>query len=482
MSAIKGLKPAIVWRYFEEISNIPRESKKEQQIIPYIIGLAEKFGLEYTIDHAGNILVLVPGNKGTRPVTLQAHMDMVCEKGKDSPHAFDRDPIRLVRDGKWIRADNTTLGADNGIGLACMLALMEERSLPHPDLELLFTVDEETGLTGIAAFDASILKAKTFINLDTEEDGTIYTGCAGGLDTQVRLGLDIIDPPQGNIPVQIHVHGLKGGHSGTSIHEGRGNAIKLLGRLLWNIMADNGLYLADLSGGSKHNAIPREALALVWVKKEGFNDLKKSIAEWKDIFSSELRETEAHLEIGVSVQAGTFPAINPSDALQIIDMIQAMPHGALVINTMPETRTITSSNLAACSINNGVLNLTTSQRSLYSSATRAVSGCIQSIARLAGAKTHEHHYYPAWTPKPDSAILQTCTRQFSACFGNAPRIRTIHAGLECALLGEKVPDMDMISIGPNIEQAHSPTERVEIDTVERFWILLLAILEDLGGR
>ncbi len=482
MDATEGLQPQAVWRFFREISAIPRESKHEERIREYVLGEAARTGLRGVADGAGNVVVYKPGNAPGPAVILQAHLDMVCEKDKGTDHDFHTDPIRLVRDGDWIRGDGTTLGGDNGIGVAAMLALMEDRTLSHPDLELLFTIDEETGLTGAYGLDPSLLTGRTLVNLDSEEDGTLFIGCAGGRSTDISLEVKLEPAPPRFTPVLVKVAGLKGGHSGTDIHRGRGNAIKLLVRF-FKELDPRRYHLASFSGGSKHNVIPREAQAVILVNQggalAGLNELALFMTR---AFATELSGIDEGVRVKVLKDAGQ-PAqvISPADTARILDLLHALPHGAMQVNPEGGGSALSSTNLAICGIAGSKFGVLTNQRSASKTSIDDISEMTASIGRLSGAAVVKGDDYPAWKPDAGSRVLAVAKRAHERLFGKPPGVKVIHAGLECAVFGEKIPGLDMISLGPTIEQAHSPSERMRTADVEKLWLLLAAILGELSS-
>jgi dipeptidase D len=409
---------------------------------------------------------------------------MVCEKDKQTSHDFSTDPIRLIRKEDWITADGTTLGADNGIGVAVMLAIMEDAALMHPDLEFLFTVEEETGLTGANNLSRESFTAKTLINLDSEDEGTFCIGCAGGMNTELATGLTFQEGPEKTEEVTIRITGLRGGHSGTDIHEGFGNAIKLLTRFLQAVLPAYGYYLCGIQGGSKHNAIPREAEALIRVSKEGLRGLRKDISAWTAVFRSEFEGVDEGITL--SLEKAAHPEsriIIRSDAEKILNILQALPHGPARTDTRLDT-VMTSSNLALCFSRNNTFIVTTSQRSLMQSALNEMVSQVRAVGELAGCRVTHGIGYPAWRPNLSSQILKTSTDLYRRMYGSDPKAMVVHAGLECAVIGEKIKGVDMISMGPAIEHPHSPHERVNIRSVERFWDFLLKLLEYLtaGNR
>ena len=481
MDAIAGLKPEAIWRYFWEISQIPRESGNEGHIREHLITTAKKLSLAYKTDAAGNVLVIKPGTAGSETVILQAHMDMVCEKNPETDHDFKADPIRLVRDAGWIRAEGTTLGADDGIGMAAMLAIMEDSSLEHPNLELLFTVEEETGLTGASMLRQGFITGKTLINLDSEDDGIFYIGCAGGRNTDITLECALTDPPAGYKPVSITVTGLRGGHSGIDINKGRGNAIKLLNRFLKSTMKSVPVNLATFEGGSRHNVIPRDARAVVYLDEQTLPVLRDAASRWCSIFAQELEGIDDQIRIEVLPDPSTPKKVTvPEDTSRILTLISILPHGVLSMNESKDNLVITSTNLAVCSMEGNVFEVKTNQRSIYTTSIEDASDMIQSIGRILGARVTPSEYYPAWRPDFNSRILSQAIPVYESLFGAKPLVKVIHAGLECGVIGEKIPGIDMISIGPTVEHAHSPSERVNIETVGRMWEFIISLLENLS--
>lgn len=481
MNARADLMPEAIWRYFQEISQIPRESGNEGRIREYLITTAKKHSLEHKTDTAGNVLVIKPGTAGSETVILQAHMDMVCEKKPETAHDFNTDPIRLVEDDGWIRAEGTTLGADDGIGMAAMLALMEAPSLEHPNLELLFTVEEETGLTGASMLRQVFITGKTLINLDSEDDGIFYIGCAGGRNTDITLECTLTDPPAGYVPVSITVTGLSGGHSGIDINKGRGNAIKLVNRFIKGTIKSVPFHLASIEGGSRHNVIPRDARAVVYLDEQTLPVLKNAASRWNSIFVQELEGIDEQVKITVLPDPSAPQRVIVSeDVARILEMISILPHGVLSMNESRDNLVITSTNLAVCSMDGSVLKVKTNQRSIYTTSIEDASDMVQSIGRIIGACVTPCEDYPAWRPDFNSRILSKAIPVFESLFGKPPLVKVIHAGLECGVIGEKIPDMDMISIGPTVEHAHSPSERVNIETVGRMWEFITSLLANLS--
>ncbi len=483
--AIEGLEPQLLWEHFYQLSQIPRCSKHEEKAREFVIEVAKRNHLEYKMDNVGNVVVKLPatpGKENAPVVILQSHLDMVCEKNKDVAHDFSKDPIELVRDGEWITANGTTLGADNGIGVAAMLAVMESNDVVHGPLELLFTIDEETGLTGASGLDDHMLEGRTLLNLDSEEDGVIYIGCAGGRDTEFFLKKETEAVRSGYVPVKILVTGLQGGHSGLNIHEGRANAIKLLNRLLWNLRNEVDFQLAEMDGGNKHNAIPRECDAILYVAQEQVATVQQIAAKYDEIFKEEYKFVEKEVRVEVRTEGFTAPSTAFTTALRdnLLNMLYAMPHGVMAMSLAVPGLVETSTNLAVLKTDDQVVSVLTSQRSSVTSRLDEICEMVYAVGALVGADIRQGNGYPAWQPNPDSRVLQIAKAVHQELFGEAPEVKAIHAGLETGIIGAKFPGMDMISFGPTILGAHSPDERVHIPAVQKFWKFLTAMLATLA--
>ncbi len=484
--AIEGLEPRALWEHFYQIAQIPRCSKHEEKIRDYVIEVAKRNGLEYKMDAVGNVVVKKPATPGyeNKPgVVLQGHLDMVCEKNKDTEHDFSKDPIKLVRDGDWITADGTTLGADNGIGLAAALAVMESKDIQHGPMEFLFTIDEETGLTGATEISPDMLEGRYLLNMDSEEDGALYIGCAGGQDCELYLPVETEEVPAEFTAVQVKVGGLSGGHSGLNIHEGRGNAIKLLNRFLWKILPQVGGRLAYIEGGSKHNAIPREADAIVYLPTTRVEDLKKYAEDYQAIYRDELSAIDPDVTLTVVQDGFTAPEKMYTSQLhnKLLNLLYSIPHGVIAMSHAVPGLVETSTNLAVVGVKDNKVSILTSQRSSVGTELTDIHDMVRACGYQAGAEVHSGGGYPAWKPNPDSPLLKKSIEVFKSLFGKEPEIKAIHAGLECGIIGDKFPGMDMISFGPTIEGAHSPDERVQISTVERFWKFLVKLIEHLAA-
>ena len=482
-SAIEGLKPEGIWRRFAEIAGIPRCSKHEAAISRYLINTAKKLGLEAKADSAGNVAVkkpASPGREGCRSVCLQGHLDMVCEKTADSTHDFAKDPIELVRKDNLITAKGTTLGADNGIAVATCLAIMSDRTLEHGPLEFLLTVDEETGLTGANSLEAGFVESRILLNLDSEEEGALYVGCSGGRDTSGAWAVGADPVPAGMRLTEVAIRGLKGGHSGLEIDKGCGNAIKILTRILLRL-AEVGGRISAIDGGTKHNAIPRQASARVFVPSSRIGEARDRLRQTVSDIGSELATVEPALSISVSESPRVRRGRVWKKALQkrVLQTLTALPHGVFKMSADIPGLVETSSNLAIIETEKSQIRIITSQRSSVASELDEIAEVVRTIFAMGGAEVRASDGYPGWKPNMDSEILRLAKETYLGLFGKYPEVKAIHAGLECGIIGEKYPGMDMVSFGPTLEAVHTPDERIHIDTVERFWQFLLALLRQV---
>ena len=480
--ALKGLKPERVWFYFGQIMQIPRPSKHEGRISAWLVNWGKEQGLETLSDKLGNVLIRKPASKGyekSAGVCLQAHMDMVCEKNNDKKFDFMNDAIQPVLDGEWLTADGTTLGADDGIGVATILAILEDKKLQHPALEALITVDEETGLTGANGLSRSWLKSQILLNFDDEDGGEYCIGCAGGIDTVVDIDFKLVAAPKDHKAFKLKVSGLKGGHSGDDIHRGRGCANKLINRILWAGTYKHSMRLASLDGGNLRNAIAREAEAVVTVPQSQVRAFKTMVTKMSKAMVVEFRSTEPDMEFELRDVDMPKKLIDKETQEKLVNVLYACAHGVLAMSREIENFVETSTNLASIKMIDGAFHIATSQRSSSESAKQAAASKIEATFRLAGARVSHSDGYPGWTPNPDSRVLKVGVDVYKKMYGREPIVRAIHAGLECGLIGEKYPAMDMISYGPTLRGVHSPDERIEIKTVEMFWNQTLEILKRL---
>ena len=478
--AIEGLKPELLWNYFYGISQVPRPSKKEEKVREHVRNFAKENNFDFVEDSVGNIVIKVPATKGyeDKPViVLQGHVDMVCEKNKGTEHDFENDPIKLIKDGDWITADGTTLGADNAIGVAAGMAAATDPDCVHGPLELLCTIDEETGMTGVGALQSGFISGKTLLNMDSEEDGAFYVGCCGGQDTLGIYEIQTTDIKEGFEPYELMITGLKGGHSGLDIHQQRANAIKLLARLLHRFEGIK-YKIADINGGSLRNAIPREAEVTLLINPSDETKVKEVISKFIDDSLLEYKTTDGGLEVKFEKKEGNFDKVFRKKFVRtIINAILAMPHGVMAMSPDIPGLVETSTNLATVKMEDGKLKIGTSQRSSINSAKMNIAYSVAAVLSLARGEVIIGDSYPGWQPNMDSELLKKCKSLYKEMYGSDPEIKAIHAGLETGLLGAKYPGLDMISFGPTIQGAHSPDERVNIADVEKFYTILKAILK-----
>ncbi len=486
MKRLKDLSPQPLWNYFEEICQVPRPSKKEEKIIRFLHDFAAKNNLKVSQDKIGNVLICKPATSGREKdpvVVLQSHVDMVCEKNSETKHNFETDAIKPFIDDGWVRAEGTTLGSDDGIGIAAQMAILTATDLSHGPIECLFTVDEETGLSGAFALQPGFLSGNILLNLDSEDEGELFIGCAGGIDTIGTLSYTPQALPIGSFAVKLEVKGLMGGHSGDDINKNRGNANKILNRFLTDADRKFDLHLAEFNGGNLRNAIAREAFAVVVVPHSQKENL---IVEW-NVFASEMEfEFErAEPKLMMLHQSVDLPkqVIDADTQGRLLKLIAACPHGVLEMSSRMIGMVETSTNLASVKFKDDLnIVLTTSQRSEIDSRKYMAAEMVKSVMLLAGASVEHSDGYPGWTPNPDSAVAQIAANSYKKLFGNDPVVKSIHAGLECGLFLEKYPELDMVSFGPTILGAHSPDERINTETVGKFWKLLVDVLENIHLR
>jgi dipeptidase D len=480
MSQILNLEPKEVMGYFYEILQIPRPSKKEEKIIQYLIDFAKTNNLDVKKDEAGNILISKPATSGkekVKTVVLQSHVDMVCEKNSDIIHDFDKDPIEGYVDGEWVKAKGTTLGADDGIGIAAQLAILASDKLEHGPIECLFTVDEETGLTGAFALQKGFFTGKILINLDSEDEGELFIGCAGGADTVATFDYNKEVPESGSTALKIKIAGLKGGHSGDDIHKGLGNSNKILNRFLWLLDRETGIRLSEFDGGNLRNAIPREAFAIFTIAKNDKDKAKRLFDTYSKDIKKELHATEPGLTLSFEEVSSPEFVIDKKTQDALLDSLYACPHGVIAWSQTIDGLVETSTNLASVKFKGDKIEVSTSQRSSVESSKWDIAHMVEAVFMLAGASVKHGEGYPGWAPDKNSEILRISETAYEKLFKTKPVVRAIHAGLECGLFLEKYPDLDMISFGPTIKGAHSPDERLHIESNVKFWDLLLEVLK-----
>ncbi len=483
--SLKNLEPAMVWEIFEEICNIPHPSKKEEKIVAYVKDFGEKLGLETRVDHVGNVVIrkpATPGYEDRKTITLQSHLDMVPQKNNDTDHDFEKDPIRPFIDGNWVTAEGTTLGADNGMGVAASMAVLKDNSLEHGPIECFFTVDEETGMTGAFALKEDFLEGDILLNLDSEDEGELYIGCAGGIDTNVWFRYKEIDVVGATEGYKLTVKGLKGGHSGLDIHLGRGNANKILNRFLWSAHREYQLQIHSIDGGSLRNAIPREAEAQIVIPKEHEEKFEKMVDELTLHIKNELKNMEPDLNLICEKIKIPETVIDPQVTTNLLNSIYACPNGVIrMTDDMPGV-VETSTNMAIVKSENGTVEVCTLQRSAVDSSKDDLANMHRAVFEMAGAEVEHSGSYPGWKPNMSSPILDTMQKVYENKYGKKPEIKVIHAGLECGIIGAAYPNLDMISFGPTIRNPHSPDEKVDIKTVALFWDFLLETLKNAPNK
>ncbi len=479
---LNDLKPSLLWKHFQEILRIPHCSGNEKAIGDYIISVAKRLNLDYKRDKIGNVVVSKKASKGNEHavgVILQGHLDMVCEKNSDVEHDFTKDPIKTEIDGDWVKAKGTTLGADNGIGGSACLAIMESNDIAHPPLEFLFTVEEETGLDGAMQLTEGSLKGKRLLNLDSEDEGEFTIGCAGGADTQIFVPFHTEKKSCDDV-FKLKLSGFKGGHSGIDINMGRGNAIKLLSRILWKLSKNLSFQLFNIEGGNLRNAIPRESEAVIGINSGDKDQFKKIIEDEFSKIKSEYKPIEPDAQHSFEKYSDDpGKAIVQDEKNTIINLILSLPHGVVSMHPEIEGLVETSTNLAVVKTKQDKVQIVCSTRSSTASALEATRDAINAIAEMADAEIVREQGYPGWKPNLESELLKKMKKVYTDTFNKDAHVAAVHAGLECGIIGEKFPGMDMISFGPTIEHPHSPDERVHIGTVEIFWKFLVKVLAEL---
>jgi len=480
---IRNLEPLPLWNHFADLNAVPRPSKKEERVIAFMKQFGENLGLHTQVDEVGNVIIKKPATTGMenrKTIVLQSHLDMVHQKNNDTIFDFDTQGIEMYAEEGWVRAKGTTLGADNGIGVATIMAVLASKEIEHPAIEALFTIDEETGMTGAMGLKGGLLEGEILLNLDTEEDDEIDIGCAGGVDVTARAEYDEEDTPDGSVGYRITVKGLKGGHSGMDIHKGLGNANKIMNRLLFNGFDSFGLQIATLNGGSLRNAIPRESVAEVIIAKvydEAFVfDMQQIV---KDI-RNEYATTEPNMEI-LFEKLDTLPAkvMPPMAQFYLVRALYTAHNGVYKMSADFEDLVETSNNIAKVTVGNRKLQVQCLTRSSVESSKFDLANALRSAFELMGCEVEFSGSYPGWTPNPNSSILKVLTDLYEKQNGEKPNVVACHAGLECGILGTNYPDMEMISFGPTIRGAHSPEERVSISSVQKYWKFVVEILKNI---
>ena len=485
MKDIRNLEPKVLWNNFYSLTQIPRPSGKKEEIGKFLVEFGKSLGLETLQDEIGNVLVrkpATPGMEDRKGVVLQSHMDMVPQKNSNVDHDFAKDPIQTIIEGEWVRANNTTLGADNGIGVAAAMAVLQSTDIPHPAVEMFITVDEETGMDGAFGLQPNFLKGDILINMDSEDEGELYVGCAGGLDANISFRYKEEEVPADDVAFMLSLTGLKGGHSGVDIHLQRANANKLIFRFLKSAVAEVEARMSCIEGGNLRNAIPREAFSVITVPKGNEDDLMELVAEYEALFIEEFKGVEECISFKAEKTeriSGLMPEEVQDD---LINAVTACPNG--VYRFIPEVPDVveTSNNLAIVRSDGKGIEVKCLIRSSVESRKEELGSAIESVFSLAGGKVEFSGAYPGWKPNLESPILKEMIKVYERDFGKTPKILIIHAGLECGILGTNYPEMDMISFGPTIRFPHSPDEKVNIETVQKFWDYLQKTLAEIPAK
>ncbi|KQH91142.1 aminoacyl-histidine dipeptidase [Vibrio fluvialis] len=484
-SEISKLSPAPVWQFFDKICSIPHPSKHEEALAQYIIGWAKEQGLDVRRDPTGNVFIkkpATPGMEHKKAVVLQAHIDMVPQKNEDTDHDFAKDPIQPYIDGEWVTAKGTTLGADNGIGMATCLAVLASTEIKHGPLEVLLTIDEEAGMTGAFGLEAGWLEGEILLNTDSEQEGEVYMGCAGGVDGALTFDIQREALPPGYVTRQLTLKGLKGGHSGCDIHTGRGNANKLIARFLAGHAQELDLRLIEFRGGSLRNAIPREAFVTVAIPADNQTKLDELFTTYTELLKAELGRVETNLVTFNEAKEAALGVFTLADQLRVIAALNACPNGVIRMSDDIEGVVETSLNVGVITTDEQQIKVLCLIRSLIDSGRSQVESMLTSVAELAGADIVFSGAYPGWKPDADSEIMHIFRDMYEGIYGHKPNIMVIHAGLECGLFKKPYPEMDMVSFGPTIKFPHSPDEKVKIDTVGLFWEQMIALLENIPAK
>lgn len=481
---IRQLAPNVLWNHFADLNAVPRPSKKEQRIIAFMKAFGESLKLETKVDEAGNVIIKKPATNGMenrQTIVIQSHLDMVHQKNSDTTFNFDEQGIEMAIDGDWVKAKGTTLGADNGIGVAAIMSLLSSDDIPHPDLEALFTIDEETGMTGALSLKGGLFAGKTLLNLDTEADNELTIGCAGGIDVTANGSYNEVTP-SGTSAFRIHLKGLTGGHSGADIHLGRGNANKLMNRILWKLATDYNIGISEINGGSLRNAIPRESFAIIVVDANHTTALMDATNNLIQILGNEYKTTDPNIFITIETTAMPQKVMDAAFQQKLLRAVYACPNG--IYRMSPEINGLvqSSNNLARILVKDGNYSIQCLTRSSVETEKDDLKYAIGSAFELMDATLTHAGGYPGWQPNPDASIVKLMTKLYYDMFDEQPHVNAVHAGLECGILGTNYPEMEMISFGPNITGAHSPDERVQISSVQKFWSYLLKTLNEIPDK
>lgn len=479
---VRNQEPKSLWNHFADLNAVPRPSKKEERVRAFMVKFGNELNLQVIEDAVGNVIIKKPATAGMenrKSVILQSHLDMVHQKNNDTQFDFDTQGIEMIVDGDIIKANGTTLGADNGIGVAAIMAVLSSTDIEHPAIEALFTIDEETGMTGAKELDKNILKSTILLNLDTEEDDEIDIGCAGGVDITGKKQYDTSNPEDTYSTVTITVKGLNGGHSGMDIIKGLGNANKMATRLLDALQKKSDIHIVSIQGGSLRNAIPREAVVELRFRESELQNMQSTFEKCKQAIINEYKSLEENLNISWELTNSSLGHLNASDSREVIHVLLGIHNGVYRMSPDIEGLVETSNNLARVKLHDGQLEIACLTRSSVESSKTDLASSISAVMQLAGISVELSGDYPGWEPNRDSAILEIAENKYKELFNESPRVVACHAGLECGILGERYPGLDMISFGPNIRGAHSPDEHVEISSVQKFWDFYLEILKNV---
>ncbi len=482
---IRELKPSAIWKHFANLNQVPRPSKKEEKVIEFMQAFGRSLGLDTFKDKVGNVLIKKPATQGMedrKTVVLQSHLDMVHQKNADTAFDFESEGISMYVDGDWVKATGTTLGADNGMGVAAMMAVLASTHIAHPDLEALFTIDEETGMTGAKGLEGGLLKGDILLNLDTEEDDEIDIGCAGGLDITASGGYEEQEVAKGTLAFRVMVKGLQGGHSGMDIHLGLGNANKITNRLLSLAAARHKIQIAQIEGGGLRNAIPRESSATIVMAQSEKEAFEKNFGSWAHDLKKEFHATDPGLQLTINLVSAPHSVMDAEVQQVLLQAITAAPNGVYSMSSTIDGLVEASNNVARVAVADGRILIGSLARSSSETVKHELAQSLVAVFEAAGFQVDFSGDYPGWSPNPDSDILKILETRYRALFNEAPRVVACHAGLECGIIGATYPQMDMISFGPTIRGAHSPDERVQISSVQKFWTLLVDVLEHIPGK
>ena len=479
---ISSLQPTELWTHFESLNAVPRPSKKEERVRQFMVDFGNKLGLETCVDKIGNVIIKKHASLGMenrKTVILQSHLDMVHQKNADRVFDFDTQGIEMIVEGDWVRANGTTLGADNGIGVAAIMAVLESNTIEHPAIEAFFTIDEETGMTGAMQMDGSLFEGEILLNIDTEDDDELSIGCAGGIDTNTSYSYSEVPVIAESKTVEISIRGLLGGHSGMDIDKGRGNANKWMARMLWEISQCISIHLVSFDGGSLRNAIPREATAVIAILAADANKFHAEFDKQVSIYKEEYKSIESAINIQAKEIAGSSNAMNEADFKKVINLLCSVQNGVFRMSPDIDGLVEASSSLARIIISTGSFTSQSLQRSSVESTKSEIAMTIRCAFENMGCDVVQGGEYPGWKPNPDSAILKLMEKLYKEMYHEDPKVKACHAGLECGILGKHLPGVDMISFGPNIRAAHSPDEKVQISSVQKFWKYYLETLKQI---